>query len=148
VRILLPALASPALVPSPVDAIDLGPKVRERARRIADRHTETIVESVLELAELGLTREASVEIRHHGTAALFKLYLLNGEEAFFGFYPLVRHDVTIDGEPVSIVDVLGKDVPLFHFVMSDEDDDIGTQYVEQARSWFDSVWTAVGGPLS
>ncbi|GAA1028734.1 GntR family transcriptional regulator [Virgisporangium ochraceum] len=150
VRILLPDLTTLALVPSPVDASNLGEKakIRERARRIAARHTEAIVESVLELAELGLTRGASVEIRHHGTAALFKLYLLNGEEAFFGFYPLVTHTVTIEDSPVNIVDVLGKDVPLFHFVLGDQADDIGTQYVDQAKSWFNSVWAVARPPAA
>jgi DNA-binding transcriptional regulator YhcF (GntR family) len=143
VRILLPDLSTPALVPSPVEANDFGPEVRERAQRIAARHTEAIVESVHELADLGLIQDATAEVRHHGTATLFKLYVINAHEAFFGFYPLVEHTVTIDETSVGVVDVLGKDVPLFHFVVGDQGEAIGTQYVEEATAWFDSVWNVV-----
>ena len=141
-RILLPDLSQPAAVPSRTDTTEDDPAVRERAERISRRHTEAITESVQELAELGLVRSASADVRRHGTAALFKIYILNNEDAFFGFYPVVKHTVTIAKNPVPIYDVLGKDVPLFQFATSDEDD-MANQYVQQARVWFDSVWTTI-----
>ena len=67
-------------------------------------------------------RTATTEVRTHGTAALFKLYIVNGEEVFFGFYPVAEHTVAIDGEPVPIFDVLGKDSTLFHFAVEDDED--------------------------
>jgi len=142
IRILLPDLSQPAAVPSRTDTADDDPAIRERAERISRRHTEAIVESVQELAELGLVRSASTDVRRHGTTALFKIYILNNEDAFFGFYPVVKHTVTIAKNPVPIYDVLGKDVPLFQFATSDEDD-MANQYVQQARAWFDSVWTTI-----
>jgi DNA-binding transcriptional regulator YhcF (GntR family) len=142
VRILLPDFSVPSVVPSRSDAGD-DPAVRERADRITRRHTEAIVESVQELAELGLMRSASAQIRRHGTAALFKMYILNNEEVFFGFYPVIERSVTIKGRSTPIYDVLGKDVPLFHFVV-DDDEAMSGQYVAQARSWFDSVWSTIG----
>ena len=142
IRVLLPDLSRPAAVPSRTDTADDDPAVRARAERISRRHTEAIAESVQELAELGLVRSASADVRRHGTAALFKIYILNDEDAFFGFYPVVKHTVTIAKNPVPIYDVLGKDVPLFHFATSDEDD-MANQYVQQARAWFDSVWTTI-----
>ena len=30
---------------------------------------------------------------------MFKLYILNGEEAFFGLYPILRHQVMLPGGP-------------------------------------------------
>jgi hypothetical protein len=60
---------------------------------------------------------------------------------------VVRHTVTIDKPPVPIYDVLGKDVPLFHFANGD-DDDIPSQYVQQAHAWFDSVWTTIAREAS
>jgi len=142
IRILLPDLSRPGVVPSRADESGDDAAVRERAERITRRHTEAIIESVQELAELGLVRSATAEVRRHGTAALFKVYILNNEDAFFGFYPVVRHSVTIAKTSVPIFDVLGKDVPLFHFAASDEDD-MASQYVQQARAWFDSVWTTI-----
>jgi DNA-binding transcriptional regulator YhcF (GntR family) len=142
IRILLPDLSTPTVVPSRVDIGD-DPAVRERAQRISRRHTEAIVDSVQELADLGLVRTATAEIRHHGTPALFKIYIINNEETFFGFYPVVQRPVTIKGKSVPIFDVLGKDVPLFHFTATDVDTGTPSQYVHQAQLWFDSVWSTI-----
>jgi DNA-binding transcriptional regulator YhcF (GntR family) len=143
IRILVPDHSLPAAVPSPVEAAGSDKAVRERAVRISQRHSEAIVDSVRELGELGLVRSATCEVRHHGTVVLFKVYILNNAEAFFGFYPVVRRTVTIDHAQVPIYDVLGKDVPLFQFAAGDDEDDMPTQYVQQARGWFDSVWNTI-----
>ncbi|GAA0742470.1 GntR family transcriptional regulator [Dactylosporangium roseum] len=143
IRILVPDHSQPASVPSAVDDPDADKAVRERATRISRRHSEAIVDSVRELGELGLVRSATCEVRQHGTAALFKVYILNNAEAFFGFYPVVQHTVTINRDQVPIYDVMGKDVPLFQFAADDNDDDLPTQYVQQARAWFDSVWNTI-----
>jgi hypothetical protein len=143
IRILLPDLSVPAAVPSRVDTGADDPDVRARAQRIAQRHTEAIIESVRELAELGLIRTATAEVRTHGAAALFKLYIVNAEEVFFGFYPVVKHNVTIKEQRVPIFDVMGKDATLFHFAASDDETSMTTLYVEQARAWFDSVWNTI-----
>lgn len=49
----------------------------------------------------------------------------------------------IEGEPVAIYDLMGKDATLFHYAISDDDTSHGTQFVEAARQWFDSLWDAV-----
>jgi HAD superfamily hydrolase (TIGR01509 family) len=66
----------------------------------------SIIDSVQELAVFGLVKEASAQIRVHHCAPLFKLYILNGEETFFGFYPVREHTVTLGGEPHSIYDLM------------------------------------------
>jgi DNA-binding transcriptional regulator YhcF (GntR family) len=143
IRILLPDLTESAAVPSRAEPVGDDPAVRQRAGRIARRHTEAIVESVGELATLGLVRNATTEIRAHGGTVLSKLYIINRAEVFFGFYPVVRNTVSVDNEPVPIFDVMGKDVPLFHYVANGEDDDAADQFVQQAKAWFDSVWTTI-----
>src|SRR5689334_23717738 len=57
-RILLPDLGQPTVVPSRAEPAGDDPAVRERAARIARRHTEAIAETVGELATLGLVRHA------------------------------------------------------------------------------------------
>jgi hypothetical protein len=79
----------------------------------------------------------------HSAAPLFKLYFLNNEEAFFGFYPVVERNVAIKGEPVAIYDLMGKDVPLFHYTTKDDEASTGAQFVEAARAWFESVWDSI-----
>lgn len=73
----------------------------------------------------------------------FKLYVLNGDEAFLGFYPVVEHAVTIAGESVPILDVMGKDSVLFHRTSSDDETSDGPHYVDQAHRWFESVWSTI-----
>ncbi|WP_205650549.1 winged helix-turn-helix domain-containing protein [Actinoplanes solisilvae] len=143
IRILLPDLTQPSVVPSRAEPAGDDPAVRERAARIARRHTEAIVESVGELGTLGLVRNATTEIRAYGTTVLSKLYIVNRDEVFFGFYPVVRNTVSVDKQPVPIFDVLGKDVPLFHYAISGDDGDAGDQFVQQSRAWFDSVWETI-----
>jgi hypothetical protein len=75
---------------------------------------------------------------------MFKMYLLNDEEVFFGFYPVVEREVEIGGKSVPIFDAVGKDTVLFHHSVSDDDRATGSQYVDQARRWFDSLWGTLG----
>ena len=71
---------------------------------------------------------------------MFKMYLLNDEEVFFGFYPVVeREEVDIGSKSVPIFDAVGKDTVLFHHSVSDDDRATGSQYVDQARRWFESL---------
>ncbi|MET8353456.1 MULTISPECIES: GntR family transcriptional regulator [unclassified Micromonospora] len=143
IRMLLVDLSVPTGVPSrAADGMD-DPAVRARAERIVRRHAEAVAESVGELAALGLIRSARVEIRTQVTAPQFKLYVLNGVEAFFGFYPVVQHAVTIKEQQVSINDVMGKDATLFHVSIDDEGGALGAEYVSQAQTWFNSVWDNV-----
>jgi DNA-binding transcriptional regulator YhcF (GntR family) len=143
IRILLPDLSKPvglpALSPEGVDSAD----VRKRAERIAQRSTQGIVETVEELAALGLVESASAQVRTYHSAPLFKLFLLNEAEAFFGFYPVLQHSVAISGQPVEIFDPMGKDAVLFHYAKSEDPDSVDSQYVEQAQKWFNSVWDSV-----
>lgn len=143
IRILLPDLSRPSAVPSRVGTRADDPAARHRTERIARRHTEAVIESVHELVQLGLVHNASAIARSHGSAVLFKLYIVNNDEVFFGFYPVTEHTVSADGGPVEVYDVLGKDVSLFHFAVGDQDDGIPSQYVAQARAWFDSVWNTI-----
>lgn len=61
----------------------------------------------------------------------------------FGFYPVIEHTVTIDGKPTSIYDPMGKDTILFHRAISDGETSDTAQYVEQARAWFEPMWSTI-----
>jgi hypothetical protein len=74
---------------------------------------------------------------------MFKLYTLNQAEAFFGFYPITEHAVTLHGDTVPTYDLMGKDATMFHHEQGDDPASIGGQYVAQAQAWFDSMWTTV-----
>ncbi|MGZ0150379.1 GntR family transcriptional regulator [Kribbella sp. WER1] len=145
VRLLLPDLSQPLAVPSragskPGD----DPAVRGRVAEIAHRSAGAIAESVRELGELGLVQKTEVETRVIPLSMMFKMYLINDEELFFGFYPVVEREVKIGSKDVPIFDAVGKDTVLFHHSVSDGDRATGAQYVEQARRWFDSLWGTLG----
>lgn len=142
IRILLPDMTIPAAVPSLADGTD-DPDLRARHTGIVRRHLDAIVDSVHELADLKLVRETSVKIRTHTAACMMKLYIVNGEEVFFAFYPVNQHSVTIKGKPTRIRDLTGKDSTLFHFTVEDDEHSIGSPFVEQSRIWFDSVWNTI-----
>ncbi len=127
---LLPDLAAATDVPRAVNAANRDAAVRERARHISVRATEGISDAVNEIADLGLVKSTTVQTRVYTTSPGFKLYILNGEEAFFGFYPVVKHRVTVDGAATNTFDTMGKDAILFYFNAQDED--TYGEYVNQA----------------
>ena len=142
-RMLLPDPAVPWSLPASTADLADDPAFRSRADGIMRRHVSAIVDSVGELAELGLVAEANATVRLHRAAPLFKLYIVNDAEAFFGFYPVREHKLTIKGETHAVYDLMGKDATLFHHTADQDPDSTGTQYVEQARVWFDSMWDTV-----
>lgn len=120
--------------------------VRERMAEIGARHAGAIQASIEELADLELVPEATVEVRVHGSAPLFKTYLINDTDVFFGYYPVVRHDVRLDGKKATILDPMGKDAVLFQHTDDGDPDSTGSQFVAQTRAWFDSIWNTIATP--
>ncbi|GAA1953703.1 hypothetical protein [Kitasatospora viridis] len=143
VRLLLPDTTEPMAVPVLVDGLRDEVALPERARNIALTAAGGIAHSVEVLAELGLVQSATVQVKVHRGASLFKLYVLNGQEAFFGFYPLRERTVTIGDSAHTFYDVTGKDATLFHHVAGPDEASLGSQYVQQATMWFESVWSTI-----
>jgi DNA-binding transcriptional regulator YhcF (GntR family) len=143
VRILVPDMDQQMLLPRLADGLADDPDVRRRARRILRRSTQAIADGVHELADLGLVKNASVQVRAYAATPSFKLYVINHEQAFFGFYPVVRHTARIQGERTDLYDVMGRDAVLFHHAVTEDPSSTASQYVAQARLWFDSMWTTV-----
>lgn len=139
IRALLSDTSSPMTLPCRTDDLADDPGFRQRAGQITARHMQCILDSVHELVSLGLVKDATAQMRVHRCTPLFKLYIINDEEVFFGFYPVREHTVTLSGEPHSMYDLMGKDIILFHHAAADSD----AQYVEQAREWFDTVWNTI-----
>ena len=108
--------------------------------QITGRHAYAILESVQELARLGRIKQASTQIRATQIPPLFKLYLLNGEEAFFGLYPLVEAQHPVAGrQPPDMYDLMGKDAVVFrHSVHSGSPPTPRSS--TRPSGWFDSMW--------
>lgn len=147
VRLLVPDTRMPWTLPARVDDLTDSPAFRERATGIMKRHTIAVIDAVNELGELGIVPDARAEIRAFPTVPLFKLYVLNGAEAFFGYYPVTNHVVELDGQRVPIWDLMGKDATMFHHAEDGDQDSTGTQFVAQSKMWFESIWDTVAQDL-
>jgi len=147
VRLLLPDPSIPWTLPVRIDDMTDSPAFRTRADRIMRRHAGAIVDAVAELGQMGLIEETHAEIRVYPAVPLFKLYVLNGTETFFGYYPVEKHDVQLDGERTPIWDLMGKDAVLFHHAADLDPESLASQYVTQSTAWFDSIWNSVASPL-
>lgn len=146
-RLLLSDLSGPLALPTPVQEDPTADEaVRARMTRLVERHALGIRESIDELRELELVRSAKVEIRVHRSAPLFKLYLLNAADMFFGFYPVVEHVVKVGQKEVLIHDPMGKDAVLFHHTADPDPDSPGSLQVSEASRWFDNIWNGIARP--
>ncbi|MFG3441140.1 GntR family transcriptional regulator [Nonomuraea sp. NPDC047897] len=143
IRLLLPDTNRPWSLPCRMDNGQDEPMFRQRAEKITSRHAHAIVDSVQELSDLGLVTHASAQVRISGEPPRFKIYVINREEAFFGYYAVAAHTVALGGEPVTMFDLMGKDTELFHFALSDGPDSTSAQFVQQSSAWFDAVWNNV-----
>jgi DNA-binding transcriptional regulator YhcF (GntR family) len=148
VRILVPDPTQPWTLPATVDGLADSPAFRARATGIMQRHTEAVVEAVNELGELGLVADAAAEVRVAPAVPLFKLYVINDAEVFFGYYPVQEHTVKLDGDQVPMWDLMGKDATLFHHSADSDPDTLASEYVAQSKMWFDSVWDSVARSFS
>jgi hypothetical protein len=146
IRMLLPDTTRPMVLPCRADDLSDDPDYRERATRLTARHANAILDSVQELARLGLLQTAKAEIRAHPCSPMFKLYILNGEEVFFGLYPIVKARLPLASGDRDIYDLMGKDAVVFHHsVHSGQPTDI--PYIDQAQTWFTSMWETISYEL-
>jgi hypothetical protein len=142
IRLLLPDTSRPMSLPCRADDLGDDPDFRARSHRLTTRHAHAILDTVHELASLELIERATASIRVHTCPPLFKLYILNSTDVFFGFYPIVKHTVELPGGARDIYDPMGKDALVFHHsAHSGQTGD--APYIEQARTWFDSMWQSI-----
>lgn len=144
IRLLVPDSTKPWSLPcDPGTGRDV-PAFRDRHAKMTGGHIDAIRDNLTELDRLGLLQEATFTVRVQDNSPLFKLYLLNEREAFFGFYPPEPKTHRIDGKSYTVLDLMGKDTTLFHHEANDDVDSLGTQYVRECSRWFDAMWDRVG----
>lgn len=148
VRALILDTAIPWHFPCDRDTLGDDPEFRRRMHRLSVRHSQAVIDSVEELLDMGLVGDASVEIRVHNLTPLFKLYVLNGRDVFFGFYPVTEFLFKIDDQQHAVFNLMGKDQTLFRFARANESGTTVDDYVRAAQSWFDSIWTTVAREFS
>jgi hypothetical protein len=139
VRLLLPnpdaPLAFPRLVTDPDDA-----RPRTRLRQLTRTFANSLRHQLTSLAEMRLVPKVNVEIRSLPITPVQKLYVLNGTEVLTAFYQVLPRTVEYEQEQLEIYDVLGLSSKIFH--------DQEPAFVEESRSWFESLWSTLAEPLT
>jgi len=148
IRIMMCDTTAPMALPRRVGTSTAEPAIQKRADRITRRAVDGITDAVHELVDLGLIKAASTEVRVHGLTPAFKLYVLNGQEAFYGLYPVVEHTIRLGSESVDVFDLMGKDATLFHFSDTDDETSNGPQFVREAKAWFETLWQTIAHEYS
>ncbi|MFG2948900.1 winged helix-turn-helix domain-containing protein [Streptomyces adustus] len=143
VRILLPSRNIDLAFPAPVDRSD---SERLQRRWLAQRNAQG---QVLRHNLLALRSTHGIDVRVTFRALPFtppvKLYLLNGVEALFAYYTLVRREAEVDHEPLEMYDAEGTRSMLFAFERG-----VGlrdTTFVEQSCLWFNALWETISSEL-
>jgi hypothetical protein len=75
-----------------------------------------------------------------------KLYLLNGVEALFGYYMVMRREELTDSGTLDMYDAVGSESLLFSFEKRAGHRDAA--FVEQSQKWFDALWETITTDLT
>ena len=121
--------------------------VRPVLAQLTQRAVTTITSSICELTSARLLESASVQVRVHDLGPTFKIYMLNDERVLFGFYPVTRYSVTAKNKAIELHHPSGWDGSLFGAddgaSLSLDSHASGPPFTEQARGWFESVWSTI-----
>jgi hypothetical protein len=143
VRLLLPSRDIDLAFPAPVDAAD-GALLHRRW--LAQRNAQG---QVLRNNLLALRTTHGIDVRVSFRALPFtppvKLYLINGSEALFAFYTLMRREREIGHEHLQLYDAEGTRSMLFPFQEGAGLRD--TTFVEQSHLWFNALWETISSDL-
>ncbi|WP_432175733.1 winged helix-turn-helix domain-containing protein [Streptomyces sp. Tue6028] len=143
VRVLLPSSDIDLAFPAPVDATSDG---RLQRNWLANRNAQG---QVLRHNLLALRSTHGIDVHVTFRALPFtppvKLYLLNGAEALFAYYTLVKREEEIDHVHLEMYDVQGTQSMLFPFTQGTGLRD--TTFVEQSHLWFNALWETISSEL-
>lgn len=150
-------LVDPAVLPGmprPTNPDPKNPHSHDRSLRrvftgILEKSVTTLSTAMNDLAASGIVKSTRVEVRLHGLGPSVKVYLLNGERAFFGFYPVTtaEYDLGPRRPAVNLHHPSGWDATLF--TAADGQSTTtgptgnGPPFTVQAQRWFDSLWTTI-----
>ncbi|MFF8477994.1 winged helix-turn-helix domain-containing protein [Streptomyces sp. NPDC015414] len=144
VRVLLPSRDIDLAFPVSVDARGGDDPVHRRWLEMRNAQGQVLRDNLLALRTThGI--DVSVSFRALPFTPPVKLYLLNGSEALFAYYTLVRREREIDHEHLQLYDAEGTRSMLFPFARSADPRD--TTFVEQSHLWFNALWETISSDL-
>ncbi|MEU9642306.1 winged helix-turn-helix domain-containing protein [Streptomyces sp. NPDC048188] len=139
-RVLVPssaiALAFPVLVGE-----DEHDPVHRRWLEMRDAHARVLQHNLHGVRKVSRQVDVRVEFRTLPFTPPTKLYLLNGEEALFGYYRVTRREEEYEGRTLEMYDALGSQSLLFSFRKRAGHRE--AMFVEESQSWFDALWDTI-----
>ncbi|WP_416964726.1 GntR family transcriptional regulator [Streptomyces sp. Agncl-13] len=145
VRILVPSREITLAFPVPVDGSDGDDAVHRRWLSMRNAQGQVLQHNLLALrATHGM--DVKVTFRALPFTPPVKLYLLNGEEALFGYYMLTRREEEYGSHTLDMYDILGSQSLLFPFLRQTGERDAA--FVEQSQLWFDALWETITTDLA
>lgn len=146
VRVLLPSRNINLAFPTPVgDHSDDRPHRHWLSQRNVQGHA--LLDFLDSLRNAPSAVDVSVVFRALPFTPPVKMYILNGEEALFGYYLIKQREQEIEHEPVEMFDALGMQSMLFPFHRGDTAPR-DTAFVEQSQQWFDALWETISSDLT
>jgi DNA-binding transcriptional regulator YhcF (GntR family) len=146
-RMLLADLSRPIALPARTAAAGADePNVRAHFERLSDAHTLEVTGTIEQLRDLSLVKQATVQIRVHGSAPLVAMYLVNDKELFLGLSRVVERRVKIDSKTVKVHEPTIDNTELVNHSANADPNSAGSRQVEQAAEWFDNIWSSLGRP--
>ncbi|MFG2501613.1 winged helix-turn-helix domain-containing protein [Streptomyces sp. NPDC048441] len=145
VRVLLPSRTIDLAFPAPVDSgDDEGGQVHRRWLDQRNAQGQVLRHNLLAL-RASHDIDVHVSFRALPFTPPVKLYLLNGSEALFAYYTLVKQSEEIDHEHLEMYDAQGAQSMLFPFHQGEGLRD--TTFVEQSHLWFNALWGTISQDL-
>lgn len=122
------------------------PRLRARMGDTTDNAIRALNKAIEELVDLGLLEAANVEVRRQPIPPMQKLYVINRQRVFWGYYPVKERDITVGKQKVHALDPVGKDMVLFEKGATPNVQDDGSAFVDATLDWYDTVWDLLGTP--
>ncbi len=149
-RCLVPARGLALAFPVPVEEGDAS-RARAIHRELMDQRDSQL--RVLRSTLRRLTREGGnrvgdvrVTYKELPFTTPVKLYLLNGEEAVFGYYQVAERPRETAGGEIQTYDVSGHKAMLFSFPRSRGGRD--GAFAEESQKWFNALWETIATDLT
>ncbi|MER5521075.1 MULTISPECIES: winged helix-turn-helix domain-containing protein [unclassified Streptomyces] len=143
VRVLLPGRDINLAFPVPVEGDDDAVHSRWLGMRNAQGQ---VLQYNLQSLRSTHQIEVNVTFRALPFTPPAKLYLLNGVEALFGYYMVMRREELTDSGTLDMYDAVGSESLLFSFEKRAGHRDAA--FVEQSQKWFDALWETITTDLT
>lgn len=149
-RCLVPARGLSLAFPVPVEEGDSSraQAMHEELMDQRDSQLRVLRSTLKRLTREGENRVGDVRVTYKELpfTTPAKLYLLNGEEAVFGYYQVGERPRGTAGGEIQTYDVSGHKAMLFSFARSRGGRD--GAFVEESQKWFNALWETIATDLT